>query len=160
MSEERKNEITTHSIRTKLYYMAKNDVIDTSFEMAIETTKYFEKETIASLVIPYIKKQLKNHLKMELSEDMKAYKKAIRTMLKKVKEDENYKGFSELNLLLTIHSETREANNQEEYNAIELDPFHKNNIVKPLIFNEFNMSEEKRRRTLIEELNSYEELNS
>ena len=152
MSEERKNEITTHKITTSMYYMEKEDVMDSRFKMEINSF-IEDKMTIATLAIPYIKEQLKNHLKMELCEDMKAYKKAIRTMLKEIKRDELYQGFSSLNNCLRINSNTREVSDQE-FKAIELNPFHKNNIVRPLTWNEFNLSEDVRRKKLMKELNS------
>jgi DNA gyrase/topoisomerase IV subunit B len=153
MSEERANKIKTHNIKTNMLYMVKKDIMETSFKMEIETKWYLDNTSIASIVIPYIKEQLKNHLKMELSEDMKAYKKAIRRMLKRIKEDEESYGYSNLNNRLVIESETREVS-KEYYDSIQIRPFHNDNIVRPLTWNERNLSEDQRRRRLMEELNA------
>jgi len=65
MTKERKHEITTHNIETYMAYLVKEDVIEVSFKMEIETKAYIDTTSIASIVIPYIKEQLKKHLKME-----------------------------------------------------------------------------------------------
>jgi|TARA_R110000824_G_scaffold318922_1_gene506040 hypothetical protein len=134
-------------------YIVKKDVMETNFKMEIETKSYFDNISIASLIVPYIKERLKNHLKMELSEDMKAYKKAIKNILKRIKEDEKIYGYSDLNNRLFIDSETREVS-EDYYKSIEINPFHKDNIVRPLTWNEFNLSEDNRREKLMEELNA------
>jgi|TARA_R110000744_G_scaffold354853_1_gene461271 hypothetical protein len=148
MSEERKNEkINTHNIETHMGYLVKEDVMKVDFKMEIETKFYFDKTSIASLIVPYIKEQLKKHLKMEATKDLKGYRKAIRTILKRIKEDEKSYGYSDLNIRLFIYSETKEVSD-EYYKSIEVSPFHKNNIVRPLTFKEFNISEDNRRRKL------------
>ncbi len=147
MSEERKKEITTHNIETNMAHLVKEDVIRVDFKMEIETKAYLDNTSIASIVIPYIKEQLKNHLKMEATKDLKGYRKTIRTILKRIKEDEKNYGYSDLNNRLFIDSETREVSD-EYYKSIEINPFHKNNIVRPLRWNEFNISEDNRRRRL------------
>jgi hypothetical protein len=147
MSEERKYEITTHNIETNMTYLVKEDVMKVEFKMEIETKAYLDNTSIASIVIPYIKEQLKKHLKMEATKDLKGYRKTIRTILKRIKEDEKIYGYSDLNNRLFIDSETREVS-KEYYKSIEINPFHKDNIVRPLRWNEFNLSEDNRRRRL------------
>jgi len=153
MSEERKHEITTHNIETYMAYLVKEDVIEVSFKMEIETKAYIDTTSIASIVIPYIKEQLKKHLKMEATKELKGYRKAIRTILKRTKQDEENYGYSSLNNRLVIDSETREVS-KEYYDSIQIRPFHKDNIVRPLTWKEFNLSERNRREILMNELNA------
>ena len=153
MSEERKHEITTHNIETHMGYLVKEDVIEVSFKMEVETKAYMDTTSIASIVIPYIKEQLKNHLKREflLSEEMKPYKKAIKNILKRTKQDEKNYGYSSLNNRLVIDSETREVI-KAYYDSIQIRPLHKDNIVRPLTWKEFNLSESNRREKLMKEI--------
>lgn len=153
MSEERKHEITTHNIETHMGYLVKEDVIEVSFKMEVETKAYMDTTSIASIVIPYIKEQLKNHLKREflLSEEMKPYKKAIKNILKRTKQDEKNYGYSSLNNRLVIDSETREVS-KAYYDSIQIRPLHKDNIVRPLTWKEFNLSESNRREKLMKEI--------
>ena len=62
MTKERKHEITTHNIETNMAYLEKEDVIEVDFKMKIETKAYQDTTLIASIVIPYIKDQLKQCL--------------------------------------------------------------------------------------------------
>jgi hypothetical protein len=153
MTKERKHEITTHNIETYMAYLVKEDVIEVSFKMEIETKAYIDTTSIASIVIPYIKEQLKKHLKMEATKELKGYRKAIRTILKRTKQDEENYGYSSLNNRLVIDSETREVS-KEYYDSIQIRPFHKDNIVRPLTWKEFNLSERNRREILMNELNA------
>ena len=90
MTKERKHEITTHNIETNMAHLVKEDVIRVDFKMEIETKAYLDNTSIASIVIPYIKEQLKNHLKMEATKDLKGYRKTIRTILKRIKQSKYF----------------------------------------------------------------------
>lgn len=155
MTKERKHEITTHNIETNMAHLVKEDVIRVDFKMEIETKAYLDNTSIASIVIPYIKEQLKQCLAYEPNKHMKEYRKVIKNILKRTKQDEKYKGYSDINNRLIIESETREVS-KEYYKSIDINPFHKDNIVRPLTWKEFNLSERNRREKLMKEI---EELN-
>ena len=150
------NKIIKHKIRTNMTYVVKGDVLKTDFQMEIETMDCLDNTTVASLIVPYIKEQLKNHLKMEATKDLKGYRKAIRRMLKEIKEDEEYWSYSNLNSGLYIESETLEVS-EEYYDSLNIRPFHKDNIVRPLTWKEYNQSESNKLKKLMNEL---EELNA
>lgn len=147
--------ITKHNIRTDMTSVVKGDVIKTNFQMEIETLDCLDNTTIASLIVAYIKEQLKNHLKMEATKDLKGYRKAIRRMLKEIKKDEEHWGFSDLSSGLYIQSDTQEVS-EEYYKDKQLKPFHKDNIFRPLTWKEYNRSESNRLKEIMKEL---EELN-
>lgn len=132
-TEEEKNYIR-HKIFTRQYYTQGKKYKSVSLKIVVDSRKgvFEDKVSVASLVVRYIKDKLKNDLKS--SHYPKSTAKELRAMMKEIALTEKKEGYSDLDLCLSVDSETIVESDKGYADSLSCNPFE--NIVQPLMFSD------------------------